>query len=208
MQHTRPSAPKNLRLTPVYLPPATFLPADDLDSILTAQGFPTEFDVETLAAGIAQGCSVGAIREYVENFPRQQVEEGVKGLVKGCHPVLFYALERNCVGCVRLLLEQRCEANVADNWSVPALAFAIMKSKWSVVNPTEVAKTLLGFGAEPGVVPKDMWEQFLEPPAITPANDSDERPEEQTTIWCEAHHRRILAETLNLSVRYFLHKAS
>ncbi|KAK4549484.1 hypothetical protein LTR36_006481 [Oleoguttula mirabilis] len=212
VQRTKPPAAKDLRLAPVFLPATTFIAEGEVDQILAAQGAPTDFSVETLAAGIAQGCSAGAVRGYLESYPGFQVEAGIKVLVNGCHPVLFYALERNCVDCVRLLLEHGCDAKVHDIYHVPALAFAIMRSKWMVVSPTEVVKTLLGFGAQPDVVPSDMWEDYLEPPPAIPTTEKDAKDGRialyALTLWCESHHRRILAETLNLSVRYFLHKAS
>lgn len=205
MPRTKPPAAKDLRLTPAFLEPTKLL--EDIDWSLINQGFPRGFSVDTLAAGIAQGCSVGAAREYLGSYPLFMVEHGIEQLVKGCHPVIFYAIERNDVDYVRVLLENGCDAKAHDIYSVPALAFAIMRSKWTVVNPTEVVKTLLGFGADPRQVPHDMWETYLEPPATTPqAQDSDKAG--ALTLWCEQHHRGILAETLNLSVRYFLQKAS
>ncbi|KAK5123547.1 hypothetical protein LTR85_002585 [Meristemomyces frigidus] len=207
VQRTKPPAAKDLRLTPVLLPVTVFIAEQEIDQVLASQGFPIEFSVEILAAGIAQGCSSGAVREYLESYPRFQVEEGIKKPVKGCHPVLFYALERNCVDCVRLLLEHGCDAKAQDLYNVPALAFAIMRSKWTVVSPTEAVKTLLGYGAQPDAVPKDLWESYLEPPPATPPAGTKAK-DDKLTMWCESHHRRILSETLNLSVRYYLHKAS
>lgn len=210
-RRTHPPQPKDLRLTPVFLElPNSWTGGNDLDLLDQALGgasFPLDFLVETLAAAIAQGCSVGAIEGYLSGYPKHLVEIGIKELVKDCHPVIFYALERNCVDCVRLLLDQGCDATGKDVYEVPALAFAIMRSKWTVVNPTEVVKTLLGYGADPNAVPRDMWETYLEPPASRPSTEAEQNSE-QATMWCEVQHRQILAETLNLSIRYFLHKAS
>lgn len=205
-QRTNPPAARDLRLVPVFLPVTVSIANEESDLRLAAQGFPTELSVETLAAGIAEGCTSGAVREYLQSYPRFQVEQGIKTLVKGCHPVLFWALERNCVDCVRLLLGHGCDPSVQDVYNVPALAFAVMRSKWTVVSPTEVVKTLLGHGAQPNVVPRDMWESYLEPPAATRPTGLTSQ-DDALTMWCEDRQRKILAETLNLSTRYYLHKA-
>ena len=217
MQRKHPLATRDLRLTAAYLPRATFqvldgpptpLPQDLLEEILSTQGCPREFSIDILAAAIAEGCRVGAIREYLDAYPRFQVEKGVQELVKNCSPVFFYALERNDVDLVHLLLESGCDANCVDVWCVPALAFTVMRSKWTVVNPTACIKTLLGFGAQPEVVPSDMWENYLETPSEHPEKTSKNTNQQKQTMWCEQRHRKILSSTLNLSIRYFLYKAS
>ena len=165
------------------------------------------FQVETLAAGLAQQCSVEAVRHYLNAFPRAQVESDIRGLVKGKHPVLFYAAERNCVDSIRSLLDHGCEANARDVDGIPVIAFAIMRSKWTVLNPAEAVKMLLAFGADPHVVPDDMWSRYLEPPSAIPLSKIGEKAGTASS-WCTSRHRKILTSTLNLSVRYFLHKAS
>ncbi|KAK5136796.1 hypothetical protein LTR08_002092 [Meristemomyces frigidus] len=208
-QRKEPSPASYLHLTPIYIPQTTFVSlADiDVDHILAAQAFPIMFSAETLAAGLAQGCSAGAVKAYLQSYPRSQVEQRISMLVKYCHPVLFYAIERNCVDCVRLLLEHGCSPKALDVYNVPALAFAVMRSFWTCVNPTEVVKTLLGLGAEPESVPKDMWEHFLEPPAVAVPTTTDLK-NNPLASWSTHYHRKVLAATLNLSTRYFLHKAS
>ncbi|TKA26876.1 hypothetical protein B0A50_04322 [Salinomyces thailandicus] len=218
---TRPPAPPtasqgtqdDLRLPAVYLTIHDIFHPKDSERKPSAQAFPTPFSTETLAAAIAESCSLGAIKQYLAGFPRAQIERDINhARVRKDHPVLFYALERNDVEIVRLLLEYGCDAKAVGKRDVPALAFAVMRSKWTAVNPTEVVKTLLGCGAEPGVVPKDMWMECLEPPAAAKVVRGEERDggvdEEPEAMWCEPRYRKILAETLNLSIRYFLHKAS
>lgn len=205
---TLSSPHQDVRLTPCYLP-LTLFHSHDLDQRLLAQRFPTlpSFSVDTLAAGIAQGCSRQAIQLYMSSWPKSKLVVGLQQLVKGRHPVIFYAAERNSVECVRLLLEAGVDANVHDVYGVPLLAFAIMRSKWTVQNQTEVVKILLAFGASPRVIPFDMWTMYMEPPSAVP-DDIDNAELDPAKIWCGQSYRKILAETLNLSIRYFLNKAS
>lgn len=201
----QPLPRKDLRLTPVLIQPASILPGFTIDDVLAhSTGDGSSFSVDTLAAGIAQGCSVQALQGYLDAFPSWQLE--VKALVKGKHPVLFYAADRNCVDCIRLLLDYGAEVNACDVDGMPALPWTIMRSRFTVVNPTEVVKMLLAFGAKAYAVPKDMWLNYLEAPSSRPPDDGEES--EPAAAWCTSDHRQILASTLNLSIRYALHKAS
>lgn len=198
--------PKDLRLTACYLPGYLFLREDDTDQYLLRLTSPIGFSIDTLAAGIAQGASAAAIKQYLASYPQYLLDEQIGALVHQRHPVLFYAIERNDVDCVRHLLQHGCNANAGDVTAVPALAYAVMRSKWTVVNPVEVVKTLLAFGADPQVIPRDMWLTFVDPPAPE-ISEAQEESLPAATLWCSKHHRKLLAETLSLSVRYFLYKA-
>ena len=196
-----------LRLQPAILVgTASTLPTFSIDATLlerTGQG--EAFSIYVLAAGIRQGCSVQALNIYLSAFSREQVQNGIQGLVSGRHPVLFYAAERNEVDYVRLLLDHGCDAKACDINGVPALAYAIMRSRSTLLNPVDVVKMLLAFGADPRTVPSDMWENYLEAPSDFMAKGRILSSEAQ---WCTPYHRKILTASLNLSVRYFLHKAS
>ncbi|KAF2766666.1 P-loop containing nucleoside triphosphate hydrolase protein, partial [Teratosphaeria nubilosa] len=125
-----------------------------------------------------------------------------------CHPVLFYAIERNDVEIVRILLEYGADAKQCDMWDVPPVAYAVMRSKWTVQDPTEVIKTLLGYGADPDAVHRDMWNDYMKQPTAETTTASDGQGRHSASMWCKQRHRNILAETLSLSIRYYLAKAS
>ncbi|KAK3707710.1 hypothetical protein LTR37_011887 [Vermiconidia calcicola] len=198
---------KNLRLEAVFLVgTSSTLPNFSIDAVLLQNtGEATFFSIGNLAAGIVQGCSVQALKMYLEAFPRSQVEDAINWLVKGQHPVLFYVAERNCIDCVRLLLDYGCDANACDLNGVSALAYAIMRSKSTVFNPAEVVRMLLAFGATPHSIPSDMWMRYLDAPSVEPLADTRNEP---AAKWCTARYRKILASTLNLSIRYSLQKAA
>ena len=182
------------------------LPNFSIDAVLMQRtGEGDVFSVYVLAAGVIQDCSVRALNNYLDSFSRERVQTGIRELVSGRHPVLFYAAERNSVDCVRLLLDYGCDPNACDVDGVPVLAYTIMRSKTTILNPTDVVKMLLAFGADPRVIPSDMWETYLETPTALPRRGYVPEPKAQ---WCTPYHRGMLAATLNLSVRYFLHKAS
>jgi len=69
---------------------------------------------------------------------------------------------------------------------------------------TEVVKVLLSNGARPEVIPRHMWENYIEQPQPGVNKDSAE----SLSSWCTSEHQVIIAMTLNLSQRYFLARAS
>jgi hypothetical protein len=136
--------------------------------------------VDWLAAGIAQRCSINALQIYCSSFSRQQVQQRINILVKGKHPVLFYAAERNCSECFRLLLTYGCNPNSYDGNGVPALAYTIMRSQDTVQNPADAVKLLVAFGATPHSIPADMWSSFLDAPSSDAPNDNPD----EASRWC------------------------
>ena len=120
--------------------------------------------------------------------------------------MLFYAAERNDVECVRLLIEYGCDVSINDVDDVPVLAFAVLRTKFTLRDPVEVVKTLVAFGANPRRIPKDTWVDYIATPPLASPDEAAEDIDLEA-FWCTDDHRKLLQPTLNLSVRYFLHKA-
>jgi len=200
-----PGPARNLCLPVCHLPGGGSLSVDER---LVGQSFPEPFSTETLAAALAQRCSASAVDLYLDSYRTVMQHQILPGMVHGRHPVLFYAIEINDADCVRTLLSYRAKVSEAkDHYGVPALAFAVMRSHFTVVNPVEVMKVLLSFGADPRVIPEDMWCNYLDSPSpLAPRSLTGQGA--QATAWCTNGHRQLLAKKLDLSVRYHLHKAS
>jgi len=72
---------------------------------------------------------------------------------------------------------------------------------------SEIVKELLAFGADPYYLPPDMWKDYLQSPNLNQKNKADSGP--PSAWWCTEHSfRERLAETLHLTHRYSLHRAS
>ncbi|KAK4539926.1 hypothetical protein LTR36_009968 [Oleoguttula mirabilis] len=161
------------------------------------------FDPETLAAAIASGCSAQAIKDYLQHYERTTVTAQIDDQVKD-QPLVAYAVERNDTEILQLLLENGADPSVKAFGTTPVLAFAIMRTKWTQRNATDVVKTLLAYGVNPRCVPRDMWEEYVKmPKAELPTSGH-----RSAAKWCTPEHRAVLVETLNLSMRYFLWRAS
>lgn len=191
------------RLSHVTLPPE--LTGVDNDRKLLKAVAPLPFELSTLAAALALKCSPLSINQYLRSYARHNVVKSLKSFVADKHPVIFNAAERYCVETVRLLLSYEVDPNVEDAHGTPVLNFAIIRSRWTILNPLEVVKALLGNGADPHTIPHDMWIQYIEQPAAEPPPGSKDAG---TVVSRTRENRRILAETLHLNIRYYLHNAS
>ena len=163
-----------------------------------------EFNGTTLAAGLSSGCSFQAVKDYLQSYPRERVEEKVDSLVKG-HELLTYAVHSDSAKSVQLLLEYGASLDLEDFSKVPLLARAIMQTKWTVHNSAELVKVLLAHGADPNCIPNDMWTDYIEQPNKTCPSNIKIKAE---ALWCMPKHRLVLAETLHLTHRYHLWRAS
>lgn len=163
--------PNNFRLPTCHFPGDNKVAVDDR---LYNQSQPQRPCRETLAAAIAQGCSSGAVDLYLDSYPPERRRKIFSGLVHGCYPVLFYAIEVNDADCVRAILKYQPNVNKAiDSYGIPALAFAMLRAHYTVVNHVEVVKALLSFGANPRVIPEDMWCDYLGSPSPHAPTDMD-----------------------------------
>lgn len=165
------------------------------------------FSPEKLAAAFLSGCSAHAIKCYLQAYSRDTVTDQINTLVRQ-HRIITYAVERNSAEALQTPIEYGANTRAKDFGDVPILAFAIMRAKWTIRNATEVVKTLLTNGADYRCIPADMWTEYIK----TPKSETEYKPSEPSLItrtkWCTPERRAILAETLNLTIRYYLWRAS
>jgi len=147
------------------------------------------------------------LKKYLESYRTEEVRDKLSFKIE-IHDisltVLFFAVERNCTKTVRLLLELGAlqNARMAPR-SVPVLAFAILHAENDLSNTTDVATSLLGLGASPYDIPKDMWVDYMKAPrAVRDVNRAPELGSNRQ--WCVPEFRAVHAGTLNLTQRYFL----
>jgi ATP-dependent Clp protease ATP-binding subunit ClpB len=165
-----------------------------------------EFSILTLATAFWERCSYDAIKQYLQHSYKDTMVLALKySLVHG-HHIMLYALHHNDADCIRLLLEYGVDPGTRDSDKIPSLAFAIMRSSWSHENHLEAIKALLAGGADPHVIPRDMWHEYVKAPSASISSDLLDRDAREW--WCRQHFRDVLSKTLDLSIRYNLWKAS
>ncbi|KJY01460.1 hypothetical protein TI39_contig290g00005 [Zymoseptoria brevis] len=112
------------------------------------------FTVSTLAAVLDQSCSFSAVKSYLKQCDDSAIRKAIDDRTSSNHRVISHAIQRNDAGILRLLLEyDQIDPNALDWGNIPVLAYAIMRSKWTSDNTTEIVKTLLVHGAEPHLIP-------------------------------------------------------
>ncbi|CAA9957600.1 ClpA ATPase protein [Pyrenophora teres f. maculata] len=166
------------------------------------------FNVTKLCAAISHGCSLDSVREYIQQYREDDGDEVFKIMMKQATPVLYYAIGRNSPEMVSLLIELGTSPYGSNDevHFIPALPFTVIHGHLHLVDTTEVLKILIAAGADPGVIPEDMWEEYLEKPAETWPLKNVRKTERHG--WCDSTTRRHMAQGLNLSQRYYLYLAS
>ncbi|KAL7771228.1 hypothetical protein CFE70_001171 [Pyrenophora teres f. teres 0-1] len=166
------------------------------------------FNVTKLCAAISHGCSLDSLREHIQQYREDDGDEVFKRMMKQATPVLYYAIGRNSPEMVSLLIELGISPYGSNDevHFIPALPFTVIYGHLHLVDTTEVLKILIAAGADPGVIPEDMWEEYLEKPAETWPLKNVRKTERHG--WCNSTTRRHMAQGLNLSQRYYLYLAS
>ena len=167
------------------------------------------FSTNTLAWAL-QNCDLQDVTAYLHTFDKEEVRSNIESaFIVGEWPVVFFAIAKNNVKAVKDLLYYSAHGVGANrrslNHHVPPLAFAILHSGEQTLNGTEVVKALLAHGADPSCVPTHMWEHPLTRPS---GNAPKGFQYSKDSEWCRNEPRSLLAQSLNLSHRYYLWKAS
>ncbi|KAI9812719.1 MAG: hypothetical protein M1827_004475 [Pycnora praestabilis] len=170
------------------------------------------FSVDTLAWALQHSFSFTAINRYIESYSLDSITRVIGPTTVEGFPVIFFAVERNCPKTVRFLIELGCQPSAIGGHDIdlPVLAFAVLHAENDCLDTTDVVTTLLGLGAGPTDIPKDMWEDFLKVPQIVRIrrdDEEDEKEKDSDSTWGNPELRAALARTLNLTQRYFLAKS-
>lgn len=162
------------------------------------------------------GADPKSIKRYLQTFSASTVatELGTElNLASGgpCFPILYFAVERNAPDLVRILCEagakpeQRMRSSGINIIRVPLLAYAVFSAEYDLTDTNSTVITLLAMGANPGDVPRDMWEDYLRAPIKDHPGDLVNGETED--LWCNPELRAALCRNLNLAQRYFLWNA-
>jgi ATP-dependent Clp protease ATP-binding subunit ClpA len=163
------------------------------------------FSPQTLAAAIQKGCSKTEIKNYVQSFERKLVERQISDNIHERHSALFYAARRAELEITELLLEYGADPDAKDPFNIPLLAVMIMWTKFTYKNVDKSVALLLSYGASPRCIPEYMWSTYIKMPTEGYSKDNPIHP---MANWAKKHNRVILEETVNLTIRYHLNRAS
>ncbi|KAE8846517.1 hypothetical protein HRS9139_01084 [Pyrenophora teres f. teres] len=137
--------PFNLVLKDVYYIPKLIRTRPDVsidDELLEATSSHM-FYVVSLCTAVSHGCSVEAVRSYVEHY--REEESDFKEMMHLATPVLYFAMGRNSPEMTSLLLKFGMSPHGPDDEAhfIPPLVFAAVHGYLQSLDMTEVIKILL-----------------------------------------------------------------
>lgn len=163
------------------------------------------FNIEAICTALQNNCTMSSLRWYLQQSKSATSEAEFSEIMKryGCS-ALFFAAARNSVQVVQTLLEFGADPDVYECSRIPLLAFAILYGKNKSIDTSNVVKQLLAHGANPQVIPEDMWIEYWNDPKIS----SNRKPKPEAA-WCTSLRcRGDVVRALHLTHRYALYRAS
>ncbi|KAL1954443.1 hypothetical protein VTO42DRAFT_1167 [Malbranchea cinnamomea] len=139
------------------------------------------------------------IRSLLTSAPASMVKES---LSKSKHGVsaIFDAIEMGRSDILRLMIMYGADPNAKHSpTGIPVLAAAIFQNNASAV---ALVAILLELGADPFVIPKDLWDDNASL-ALSHVQDDPLK-----VGWCREPHRNLFAKCFNLSIRFYLQEAA
>ena len=177
-------------------------PSNHNNDLLTLDDPDSAFSARNLAWALQSVHSAENIQHFINKHPPASIDILVNSDVEG-YPPIFYAIERNCTPTLGAILENGGSPNSISSFqNIPALAFAICHAEVRKFNTVSVVKMLLAYGADPKVIPQEMWEDYIKVPSL-----ALQRLQTSALSWCTPELQALLVRNLNISQRYYLHKA-
>jgi len=119
-----------------------------LDEALLSVSFPEDFPFQTLSAALRNGCTVTAIKEYLQQYDPGLIKKCLED-VQSSSPVISYAVERNCAEAIETLLSYGADPQSKGTvYNILVIAFATIHA---AINTTKIVKILLGSGMKPAL---------------------------------------------------------
>jgi hypothetical protein len=97
-----------------------------------------------LCIGVFHGCSIGAIKTYLEWYGNEYEQDDFKNMMRIATPALFYAIGRNAPEIITLLLEYGLNpSGLEDDPSLfPPIAFAVIHGELEALDTTKIVEIL------------------------------------------------------------------
>ncbi|KAI1137349.1 P-loop containing nucleoside triphosphate hydrolase protein [Hypoxylon sp. FL0543] len=170
---------------------------------------PEGFSSKDLVGAMQNGAPVNILKNYLDYYDNTTIGAHINDTVEG-FPSIFYAVETNDIAVVRIWVSHGAEVNVVHEISrTPLIAFAICHGEVAQEDTSQMVATLLSLGASPTAVPSDLYSSYIkDPPTADPKAESIKLETDTESAWCTDEARKTLSKAINLTHRYYLHKAA
>lgn len=169
---------------------------------------PETLCVSDMLSAISSGCATKDILEVLAWVPGK-ITEWISGCLMGI-PTVFWVVASGNIEMVKYWIDHGADASAIHNPSgTPLLAFAIANPAKSEQRKVRMVGYLLSLGASPASVPSEFYWPYcrdLPQGGPVPAMGGDASG---AHAWCAgAAVRKKFAESMNLTHRYYLWRAS
>ncbi|KAI1997664.1 hypothetical protein LOZ53_000274 [Ophidiomyces ophidiicola] len=153
--------------------------------------------VESIILAIRQHQDYGSLKNMLATIPRQELKE-----IFACNQLSFSALlaavHTNRPNVIKLLVEHGANPDATSEAGVPLLMPIILNSG---IYATAIVRAILALGANPHVIPPDLWAG-----GNTQVQEGKGRGSQ--TTWCSERQRTVLRDSLTVSMQYYFSEAS
>ena len=154
----------------------------------------------TLRTAISKGKDFVAIKNLLLSESPSAVKESLS-LSKHAVAAIFAAVDKGRTDILRLIINHGVDPNARHSHSgIPVLASAIFQNNASAVVSVAI---LLDTGADPFVIPWDLWDDNSISPESPVYKDASFK-----VRWCDDANRNLLAKCLNLTIKHYLNEAA
>jgi hypothetical protein len=165
-------------------------------------GQPESGDIviaKAVHVAISRGESTVAINNILKSEPPALVKRSLEVSKHGA-AALFTAVRGDRIDILRALIVHGVDPNTRHTSGMPILAAAIFQSNASAVVSVSI---LLELGADPFVIPRDLWDDSADSQDVYPSEEDLAK-----TRWCDEANRNLLNKCFNISIKHRLLQAS
>ena len=150
-----------------------------------------------LRTAIVEGKGLKYIKNFLSSKPTPTVTESLS-LSRHGVSAIFSAVAEGRNDVLRLMMSHGADPNARHLPSgIPVLASAIFQNNGAAIIAVSV---LLEFGADPFVIPQDLWADN--------ASFSSIKDDPLKIQWCDEANKNLLSKCFNLSVKHYLQEAA
>ncbi|ETS77033.1 hypothetical protein PFICI_10907 [Pestalotiopsis fici W106-1] len=168
------------------------------------------FELESLIGFIQGGATDTQVQAYLDYYDEDIVQENMNALIGGEYPAIFYVVETHNVKLIRLWVKYGGDPNITcGEDKIPLLVFAILRGSRTLQTVTKTVETLLVLGALPSSIPAAFYQRYDEDlPEEGPDRSKMRDLGDENKKWCTPDFSTVMSAALNVTMRYFLDRAS
>ncbi|KAM0817926.1 hypothetical protein AB5N19_03733 [Seiridium cardinale] len=166
------------------------------------------FELCELIGAIQAGADPDRVRNYLGHYDEATLQDNLNAKIHG-YPAIFYIAETRNDEMIRHWVKFGGDPNGTSDDGLPLLAFIILQGSRTLLKATQTVTALLKYGASPEVIPAAFYKSYgTELPEKGPQDAHLHDVDDENKAWCTPEVRAKLAQSLNLTQRYYIYRAA